>query len=55
MIKQIVEPSYFSDATILTVVNTVHVKAAWQAPFDRAVRKPRRSGSPAARSCRYRP
>jgi serpin B len=34
MIKQIVEPSYFSDATILTVVNTVHVKAAWQAPFD---------------------
>ena len=34
LIKQIVDPSYFNDATILTVVNTVHVKAAWQTPFD---------------------
>lgn len=34
MIKQIVDPSYFSDATILAVVNTVHLKVAWQTPFD---------------------
>ena len=40
LIKQIVDPGDFSDATILAVVNTVHVKAAWQAPFDAARTRP---------------
>lgn len=34
LIKQVVQPGDFSDATILTVVNTIHVKAAWATPFD---------------------
>jgi serpin B len=34
LIKQVVQPSDFSAATILAVVNTVHVKAAWKAPFN---------------------
>ena len=34
LIKQIVQPGDFSDATILTVVNTIYVKAAWATPFD---------------------
>ena len=29
LIKQIVSPDYFTDRTILALVNTVHVKAAW--------------------------
>ncbi len=33
LIKQIVQPGYFTDQTILTVVNTVHVKADWRVPF----------------------
>jgi serpin B len=41
MIKRIVDPSYFSDATILAVVNTVHVKSAWQTPFDAGDTAPR--------------
>ena len=40
LIKQIVDPSDFNDATILTVVNTVHLKAAWQTPFDAARTQP---------------
>lgn len=34
LIKQVVQPGDFSAATILAVVNTVHVKAAWKAPFN---------------------
>jgi serpin B len=34
LIKQIVQPGDFSAATILAVVNTVHVKAAWKVPFE---------------------
>ena len=36
LIKQIVQPDYFTDQTILTVVNTVHVKADWRVPFEAA-------------------
>ncbi len=48
MIKQIVSPGDFSSATILAVVNTVHLKAAWQTAVrpqphaTRAVRPRRR-------------
>ena len=40
LIDQIVQPDYFTDATILTVVNTVHVKAAWSQPFDAGATRP---------------
>ena len=40
MIKQIVVPGDFSSATILAVVNTVHLKAAWQMPFDPSRTRP---------------
>ncbi len=41
LIRRIVAPDYFSDATILTVVNTVHAKAAWQSAFDAGETAPR--------------
>ena len=40
LIKQIVQPDYFTDATILAVVNTVHVKADWSAPFEAGATRP---------------
>ncbi len=40
MIKQIVVPGDFSSNTILAVVNTVHLKAAWQLPFDPSRTRP---------------
>ncbi len=45
MIKQIVDPSYFSDATILAVVNTVHLKVAWRHRSTPARRRRGRSRS----------
>jgi len=41
LIKQIVQPGDFSDATILAVVNTVHLKAAWATPFAAGETAPR--------------
>jgi len=40
LIKQIVQPDYFTDATILAVVNTVHVKADWSVPFEAGATRP---------------
>jgi serpin B len=34
VIKKIVEPSYFNAQTILALVNTVHLKSAWETPFS---------------------
>ena len=56
LIKQIVQPGDFSDATILAVVNTVHVKAAWAGTRSTPARRPRgRSRWPTAPSCGCRP
>jgi len=40
LIRQIVDPSYFNDQTILALVNTVHLKTAWAVPFAAAQTTP---------------